>query len=282
MAIQSAAPLVIHSIHVRMMEGGAKPTKFSLTAMGQTWELIEGAAVLLGEPLRLLRLLGEVLWVAGGYLVVWLLFVAFVAWNGGIVVGDRSAHVAVFHPTQLLYFCAFSLGFSAPFCVTKARVFLLYCRRHYFLLALACLLAYATVDGYTLAHPYLLADNRHYTFYLWRKVLVRWDWVRYALIPVYVFGGFCVLHGLRRTGIAFKLAFPVLVFVSLAPQLLLEFRYFIVPYLLYRLQVKPQTWWKLCCETALYAAVNALTLAVFVYKPFRWEHDPADVQRIIW
>ena len=36
----------------------------------------------------------------GGYVIVWLLFVAFVAVNDGVVVGDRSAHEVNFHPTQ--------------------------------------------------------------------------------------------------------------------------------------------------------------------------------------
>jgi hypothetical protein len=37
----------------------------------------------------------------GGYLIVGLLFVIFVVVNRGIVVGDKTAHVAHFHPTQV-------------------------------------------------------------------------------------------------------------------------------------------------------------------------------------
>lgn len=279
-ALQSIGPLLIHTVHLKLFEG--KPMAFSLTTLGQTKELLDGAFLLLRDPRTLLRLVFEVLKIAGGYLAVWLVFVAFLVWNDGIVVGDRSAHAATFHPTQLLYFCAFTLAFSAPFFATKTRVFLLYARRHYLLLSLGALLAYATVDGYTLAHPYLLADNRHYTFYVWRKVITRYEWAKYALLPAYVYGAFCILHALRRTSVVFKLTFPLFVFVSLSPQLLLEFRYFIVPYLLYRLQVKPSVWWKLGCEGLLYVAVNLFTVAVFVLKPFKWEHDPSDTQRIIW
>ena len=35
-------------------------------------------------------------------MIVWLLFVAFVAVNDGVVVGDRSAHEVNFHPTQVM------------------------------------------------------------------------------------------------------------------------------------------------------------------------------------
>jgi alpha-1,2-glucosyltransferase len=44
-------------------------------------------------------------------------------------------------------------------------------------------LLYVCVERFTMAHKYLLADNRHYTFYLWRKVFMRADWVKFALIP---------------------------------------------------------------------------------------------------
>ena len=36
---------------------------------------------------------------------------------------------------------------------------------------------------FTHAHPYLLADNRHYTFYIWRKVFMRHELVKYAFVP---------------------------------------------------------------------------------------------------
>ncbi|KAF8977896.1 glucosyltransferase, partial [Entomortierella lignicola] len=39
-------------------------------------------------------------------------FAAFIKWNGGIVLGDRSNHVATLHIVQLFYFAAFSAGMS--------------------------------------------------------------------------------------------------------------------------------------------------------------------------
>ena len=41
----------------------------------------------------------------------------------------------------------------------------------------------------SLAHPFLLADNRHFTFYLWRRLLGHpnfGDYIRVALAPVYL------------------------------------------------------------------------------------------------
>jgi len=46
-------------------------------------------------------------------------------------------------------------------------------------------------------HPYLLADNRHYTFYFWSRLYGRFWWIRYAMAPVYLLS-ICVLFcGLR-------------------------------------------------------------------------------------
>lgn len=49
------------------------------------------------------------------------------------------------------------------------------------------------VVGYcSIAHPYLLADNRHYPFYLWRKIIkAHWS-MKYLMVPLYVFSWFSI------------------------------------------------------------------------------------------
>ena len=96
------------------------------------------------------------------------------------------------------------------------------------------------------------------------------------------FAGFSVLFSLRRTELAFKLAFPVCVVINLLPQYLLEFRYFVIPFILHRLQFRPQNWWTLCAEMALFQVVNVITLSLFLFKPFHWEHEPNQIQRFMW
>lgn len=280
-AAQALGPLLIHTIHVQRIEQ-SKPIQFSLKTSGQIWELLEGTFMLISEPWRLLKLILDALKICGGYVIVWLLFVAFIVWNDGIVVGDRSAHTASFHPTQVLYFCLFSLAFSAPFCISRVKVFVHHARKHFVLFGFAVFIIYVIVEGYTLAHEYLLADNRHYTFYFWRRIIVRNEWSKYVFIPLYLFGGFCIMNSVQKASIIFKITYPLLVIINLTPQLLLEFRYFIIPYLLYRLQVRPQTWWKLLAEFLIYILVNAFVIMMFLYKPFRWPHEPEQVQRFIW
>ena len=222
--------------------------------------------------------------VAGGYLAVGVAFVVFVLVNGGIVVGDRTAHTATFHPTQICYFVGFSAAMSAPFCAskTKSTGFVSFIRRHWVFAAVCGTLVAFFIDSYTVAHPYLLADNRHYTFYVWRRVIVRTSYSKFVLLPGYVYSGYCLLHTLRHNSIIFKLSFPLFTCLNLAPQALLEFRYFVIPYLIYRLQVRPTSWKKLILESCLYTAVNAFTIAVFLYRPFEWPHEPGTTQRIMW
>jgi len=50
----------------------------------------------------------------------------------------------------------------------------------------------------SIAHPYL-ADNRHYTFYIWRKVIqVNWM-MKYMLIPLYVYSWLSIINILGKS-----------------------------------------------------------------------------------
>ena len=47
-------------------------------------------------------------------------------------------------------------------------------------------------DRFSIAHPYLIADNRHYPFYLWRKVInAHWS-MKYLLVLPYVYSWFSI------------------------------------------------------------------------------------------
>ena len=99
---------------------------------------------------------------------------------------------------------------------------------------------------------------------------------------IYLFGLFCILYSIRRTDLALKLTFPLCVIINLVPQYLLEFRYFVIPFLLCRLQVRPQSWWKLIIEFSMFLLINLITLYLFLFKSFRWSHDPENIQRFMW
>ncbi len=60
--------------------------------------------------------------------------------------------------------------------------------------------ATAVVRFNTIIHPFTLADNRHYMFYVFRYSILRAWWVRYALAPVYVLCGWLCWTALRGYG----------------------------------------------------------------------------------
>ena len=47
------------------------------------------------------------------------LFAGFVLWNGGVVLGDKSNHIATIHLTQMLYIWPFFAFFSAPLLISS-------------------------------------------------------------------------------------------------------------------------------------------------------------------
>lgn len=76
------------------------------------------------------------------------------------------------------------------------------------------------------------------------------------------------------------LAFLAAWSLSLVPAPLIEPRYYIVPFIVFRLYLRPSQR-RIALELAAYLAVNAVTLYLFVAKPFRWPTE-AGWQRFMW
>lgn len=217
------------------------------------------------------------------YGVVALGFIVFVVLNAGIVVGDRSNHEACLNAPQLFYFFSFTLIFSLPISLCYHRLvrFVQSLQRHPFLFLLITVLSLILVWKFTFVHQYLLADNRHFPFYVWKRIFQKHELVRFLLVPAYVFAAWSFMDTLNSKSVFWILAFCVCLVAATVPQKLLEFRYFILPYLLYRIHVPLSSLPRLLLEFALYAAVNAATIYIFIQKTFQWPDSPA-VQRFMW
>lgn len=216
-----------------------------------------------------------------GYFLVGAAFIAFVLWNGSIVVGDKQAHQASLHLTQLMYFSAFVLFFMFPIAMPHLLTLLETLRRRAFQVVFGLVVILAVIHLNTIAHPYLLADNRHYTFYIWKRIINREWWSRYLMAPVYLLGCFFIASILKRTDFVFQLGFLFCLVANIVPQSLLEFRYFIIPYLLLRLQVPKLEIWQLMSEMALYVLINASTVMIYSLKTIKWS-DMQEPQRFLW
>ena len=229
------------------------------------------------------RLLSNCLQDLWAYVLVGVCFVIFVFVNGSIVVGAKDDHQVSLHFPQLFYFITFTAGFSLAHLVSLYKVldFLNFAFRRPIHVVMFCMVSAVLIWKFTVAHKYLLADNRHYTFYIWAKVFRRHDLVKYGLIPVYLYGSWAIGIALKHNTGLWKLVYFVCISVNLVPQMLLEFRYFIIPYLMFRLHMRPASYLKLVFEVLMYITINGITLFLFMEKPFKWPNSN-DVQRFMW
>ncbi|KAJ1952179.1 glucosyltransferase [Linderina pennispora] len=139
------------------------------------------------------------------------------------------------------------------------------------------------VDRFTIEHPFLLSDNRHYPFYVWKNIYRRHWAVRYALTPLYAYAMWAMYQcAKRRQSTLWLLALAACTMAVLVPSPLLEFRYFTVPYFFFRLNCSPLSTRGTVLELAWFAAINALTVWVFLNKPFTWDSEPGRLQRFMW
>lgn len=231
----------------------------------------------------------------------------FVRWNGSIVLGDKSNHQAGLHLPQLGYFLAFASAFGIfplIFALSTSTATQSTKRKEETTLLgtlkttirgatgtlfgtilggassiagfLVVLIAfYYAVDRYTIDHPFLLADNRHYTFYIWR--LFRRKYIlsvfgfgsgseagktmavvmepRFVVVPLYAVALFAWCRAAiqqqqrssssssTRTGQGLLSLWTLLFWCStaatLVPTPLVEPRYYLIPYLLLRIYTQP-------------------------------------------
>ena len=196
--------------------------------------------------------------------------------------GDRNAHTATIHFPQLFYLFGLVTLFAAPHWTDHLLSFYHACRKKWFFVLMCAGLVALVIRYNTLVHPYLLADNRHYTFYIWKRVFEYRPWGRYALIPLYLFGAYATYQTMSKTkNFLFALVFIGCSMIALVPQRLLEIRYFFIPYLFVRLHIEPRSWASLFIEFIMYAVLNTATIYLFVTRPFFWP-DSDLVQRFMW
>ncbi|EUB58270.1 Alpha-1,2-glucosyltransferase ALG10-A [Echinococcus granulosus] len=211
--------------------------------------------------------------------------------QGDIVLGDRSAHKPTLHVPQIFYLFVFC-ALHTPTAFLRYLYTTLYVPRRLSLITsiwitLLLFLTVVVIDRFTVEHPYLLADNRHYTFYLWSRLFRRYKSFRYTLAPVYIICGDYVCRGLRGGSVSeflTSLGYLVAIALVLVPAGLLEPRYFIAPYVVWRLtrpRIREERSYPVV-EVAMNAFINAVTVHIFAFYPFRWLSQPFTWQRFMW
>ena len=192
------------------------------------------------------------------------------------------------------------------------------------LASLLCAVMVAAVQYNTIVHPFTLADNRHYVFYVFR-ILLRHPSIKIVAVPVYFFSAWATLasmgaskpevdaqpkgekeaagqqatEGRDSFGLSFVLIWLLSSALSLITAPLVEPRYFIIPWVIWRLHVPqispkhdrslkggfnwfPHTDLRLYIETLWYMIINITTGYMFLYRGFEWKQEPDHVQRFMW
>ncbi|OBA24431.1 hypothetical protein METBIDRAFT_77224 [Metschnikowia bicuspidata var. bicuspidata NRRL YB-4993] len=228
-----------------------------------------------------------------------LLFGAFLKINGGITFGDKDNHQMSIHLVQVFYCFSFMAFFTSPiwFGASTLRNYLRFAfagnkSLNTIATMLSCVAIRHIIQHYTIVHPFLLADNRHYTFYIYRKVLSK-PLADVLLVPVYHFSIWVVSHMLVRTSRRSPLSIsPLLVIgffgslaLTLIPSPLFEPRYYIVPLVLFRVFIRPEHAatenQRYMCEFLWYTLINMVFFIIFFSYEFAWLSEPG-IQRIIW
>ncbi|KAH9735887.1 Dol-P-Glc:Glc(2)Man(9)GlcNAc(2)-PP-Dol alpha-1,2-glucosyltransferase [Citrus sinensis] len=221
------------------------------------------------------------------FLLALLAFIAFIHWNGSVVLGAKEAHAVSPHFAQIMYVSLFSVLLSPPLHITFGQVATLlqsFWKNRplsFFQWLFALTVGLLTVHFFSIAHPYLLADNRHYPFYLWRKVIkAHWS-MKFLLVPLYVYSWFSIFGILGRTQRKiWVLVYFLATAATLVPAPLIEFRYYTIPFyfLILHSDNTDNRHWLLM--GVLYMSLNVFTLMMFLFRPFHWDHEPG-IQRFI-
>ncbi|KAL1276052.1 hypothetical protein QQF64_035675 [Cirrhinus molitorella] len=129
--------------------------------------------------------------------------------------------------------------------------------------------------------PYITVALVFVAFVVLNDGIVVGDRSSHEAFPGYVFAAWNFLDTLRSKSLFWLLVFSTCLVAATVPQKLLEFRYFILPYLLYRVHIPVPSLPRLLLEFGLYTAVNAATVYIFIYKTFQWPDNTA-AQRFMW
>lgn len=224
------------------------------------------------------------------FVIIFLLFGLFLKVNGGITFGDKENHQMNLHVVQIFYCFTFIVFFTLPVWLSgeSIRRYIKFLIGNYGLNiifnGICCYLIKLVIENYTIVHPFLLADNRHFTFYIFKKLICQ-KYSTFVSVPLYHFSSWLIISTLKELRILSPLtimSYLVSICLTIVPSPLFEPRYYIVPLVLFRLFIKPTHPNRHILEFCWLNMINAATFYIFFKYEFKWESEPSIIQRIIW
>lgn len=199
-------------------------------------------------------------------------FVVGVYLNDGIALGDKESHSVSLHIAQLFYCTTLIALFCWPLLlssISKLRVI------PFLFISSLC---YFSIRYGTIVHPYLLADNRHWTNLIWRRAL-KYDYVRYGLIPIHSISVLLISEALMNRGFIWVFGYFAACSIVLIPSPLIEPRYYILPLVFFVLNCKIKLKKTIWMQIFLFFCMNMFVIGMFLYRPFIYSNE---LQRRIW
>lgn len=225
------------------------------------------------------------------YILNFVLFMIFLRVNGGITLGDKSNHEVVIHLVQVFYCFTFICFFTWPVWLNLQtaidyKKFLTGSLIKVILNLLAFMGIWIIIDRFTIVHIFLLSDNRHYTFYIYKKLLLS-KYSPIVAVPLYHFATWVIISTLLKSKRLALSPITITTFIgatclTLIPSPLFEPRYYIVPLIVYRIFVKPVGKNRSLLEFIWLNSINVLTTLIFFTYEFKWESEGDILQRICW
>ena len=200
------------------------------------------------------------------HMVVGIAFVVFVVKfnNFSIVLGHHEFHSLSLHLAQINYLVLTAVASLGPHVWLSTIGHFRECWKSNRLKLCLVFLASAIAAEYgTMAHPFILSDNRHYSFYFFKYFVSR-RWIRSLVIPAIVAISIChspIFNSPNPT--LPRWVFWMCTCICLIPTPLLEFRYFNIPVslLLSSSGLNTRSLW-------FFMLVNVIVVHIFVFRPF--------------
>lgn len=236
------------------------------------------------------------------YILNIILFVVFVVINKGVVLGDRENHKSTLHIMQFMYFNVFISILMFPHVITILKTEVSKMKTSSFkfgsITAISIAMMGIIIKRCTVVHPFLLADNRHITFYIWRYFFMKNKALRFCYSPVYIFSIYSNIKIVynsfenKKNHVYYQtwwIGYFISIFSLLVPSPLLELRYFIVPYFLYRTHVDTKKIYgslkkqkvAIFTEMIFHLILHISLIFLFIARPFKWENSD-EWQRFVW
>jgi len=231
-----------------------------------------------------------------------LAFIFFIIFNKfSIVLGDKTSHDLVLHLAQINHLMIFALFFF-PFLNLVNFLFFLeninaiinrkFSIKHISIFFLISFTVYSIVmffDKFSYVHDFIIADNRHYSFYYFKKIYMNANLRILILIYISLTYSVIIFKNMEIFKNTLFISWIICTCLAIIPAKLFEFRYFSPCYITFLL-IMHAFFSKNNLKKFIFniyniiwsILVNSVTIYIFIFRPFIQKEFPETYSRFMW